>query len=152
MTVTTSVLIGRIIQGLETSLMGIKSSSSTFSSDSCSSFLAPKTFPSPYAEAPKLSLGELQIEPDEENQLQQYLWQLQFRKLREVIAKMSISVRQLTASHGGNAGAGAGAGGGGGGNSANVMACQCIHMWLVQKTDGLKARFDTQEGEKGIAE
>jgi hypothetical protein len=108
--------------------------------------------------APKLSLGELQIDPEEENQLKQHLWLLQFRKLRKVISKMSVSVRLLTGTGnigatgngvggiGGGIGAIGAGGGGGGGHSAHVMACQCIHMWLVQKADGLKARYDAREG------
>jgi hypothetical protein len=160
--VTTSILIGRVIQGLEASLM--RTTTSPYSSYSSYSSSAPASSTSSSSApdtAPKLSLGELQIDPEEENQLKQHLWLLQFRKLRKVISKMSVSVRLLTgtgnigatgggAGMGGNAAGGmggmGGGGGGGGGHSAHVMACQCIHMWLVQKADGLKARYDAREG------
>ncbi|KAL2789403.1 hypothetical protein BJX66DRAFT_235991 [Aspergillus keveii] len=156
---TTSILIGRVIQGLEASLM--RTTTSPYSSYSSYSSSAPASSTSSSSAAdtaPKLSLGELQIDPEEENQLKQHLWLLQFRKLRKVISKMSVSVRLLTGTGnigatgngvggiGGSIGAIGAGGGGSGGHSAHVMACQCIHMWLLQKADGLKARYDAREG------
>ena len=149
--VTTSILIGRILQGLEASLTRTYPASSSESSTSSSTFSAPDSLfhlPSaPQFNGPKLCLGELQIDPDEENQLKLHLWLLQFRKLGKVITAMSNSVHQVTASNGRNGESGNGAGGS---TSAHAMACQCIHMWLVQKTDALKARYDAKEGEIGI--
>jgi len=132
MAVTNSILIGRVIQGLEFTLLQttVKSTPSS-SSDTC---------PGPIAgDPPKLSWGELQIDRDEENQLKQHLWLLQFRKLKRVIQMLNTSVRQLTSSVSG-------------GHSAYVMACQCIHKWLTQKADTLKARYDAQDGGRAIAD
>ncbi|CEN60515.1 Putative Zn2/Cys6 DNA-binding protein [Aspergillus calidoustus] len=116
---TTSILIGRVIQGLEASLM--RTTTSPYSSYSSYSSSAPASSTSSSSApdtAPKLSLGELQIDPEEENQLKQHLWLLQFRKLRKVISKMSVSVRLLTGT--GNIGA-TGGGAGMGGNAGGGM-------------------------------
>ena len=86
-----------------------------------------------------MSWGTLQIEPDEEAELKQHMWLIQLRKLQRVITKLSAAVTQLRSAQNSS-------------NSAYVMTCQCIHMWLVQKAEGLKAKYpgnDAMVGRKG---
>ncbi|KIA75503.1 hypothetical protein HK57_00001 [Aspergillus ustus] len=135
----TSILIGRVIQGLEATLIRTRSSSSASSSTSSTNTTNSSSNSSSVSgtmstDAPRLSWGELQIDPDEENQLKAHLWLLQFRKLERLIEEFNSSVRRLTGSTSG-------------GHSAFLMACQCIHMWLTQKADVLKSRYHSQVGE-----
>lgn len=129
-----SVLIGRVMQGLESTLNMTRSSlASTMSTSSGSSAGAPS------CATTKFSWGELQIEPDEEDQLKQHLWLLQFRKLERVIEQFKRLVRRLKGSATN-------------GNSAHGMACQCIHMWLTQKAEVLKTRYQEHDSCREIAE
>ncbi len=70
----------------------------------------------------------MQIEPDEEAELKQHMWLIQLRKLQRVIKKLGVAVGLLRGAQDS-------------GNSAYIMTCQCIHMWLVQKAEALKARY-----------
>lgn len=81
--------------------------------------------PLPSIPAPRLSWGGLQIEPDEEVELKQHMWRLQLRKIQRVIKKLSAKTGASKSAQDS-------------GNSAYVMICQYIHMWLVQKVECLK--------------
>ena len=124
-TVTICILIGYIIQGFETVLAKGSPSSSSNASDLSGSN-------TPNGTAPRLSWGVLPIEPDEEDELKQHMWLLQFRKLQKVLKLLSASVGRLRNAGGNNV------------NSAHAMACQCIHMWLVQKAEIVIDKYRTQ--------
>ena len=125
--VTTCILIAHIVQGFETILAKASPSSTFTRSNTSDSSCGGK----PNVAAPRLSWGVLQIEPDEEDELKQHMWFLQFRKLQKVLNHLSASVGRLRSA-------------GGSGNSAHVMACQCIHMWLAQKAEIVRDRYRTQ--------
>ncbi|KAL4746294.1 hypothetical protein BDW72DRAFT_38406 [Aspergillus terricola var. indicus] len=160
---TISLLIGRVIQSLDLTLIRATSSStpsfsrrsspsyinihnlhqvptSTSTSITASASTSTSTSASTSASAlsadsaPRLSWGSLQIDPHEEEQLKQHLWLLQFRKLERVIEEFSQSVGRLPA-----------------GQSAYLMACRCLHMWLTQKAEVLRARYQAQDAGRGIA-
>ncbi|KAI1109056.1 hypothetical protein F5Y14DRAFT_433819 [Nemania sp. NC0429] len=147
-TVLNSILIFRIIQGFESALSLAatsgeqrplppeKSSSSHRRQSSCDA-------------SPPLSWGAMQLDHDEMEDLKQHIWLLQFRKLEKLLESLRNAIRRMradgTVGSGGSSEGGRGddelhaytfiAGGKGakGGNSALVMACECIHMWLNQK-------------------
>ncbi len=128
-----SALIGQVLQGFESLLAKASlSGGSLYSSNTSESSHGGKVNTTA---APRLSWGVLQIEPDEEDELKQHLWRLQFRKLENVLKQFSASVDRLRNAQGQ-----------GSGNSAHVMACQCIHMWLVQKAEAVKNRYLSQDG------
>ena len=122
--VTTSILIGRIIECFELFLTRAK----TLSSPTHSRIIDGSDESSPGVSVPRLSWGALQIEPDEEAELKQHMWLIQLRKLQRVIKKLMVAVDQLRNAQGS-------------GNSAHIMTCQYIHMWLVQKAEGLEDRY-----------
>ncbi|RYP59380.1 hypothetical protein DL769_008565 [Monosporascus sp. CRB-8-3] len=113
--VTIGTLIGRILQGFDETLNA-----------------SPATAKSPHGDtpngmAPKLSWGVLELEEDDERNLRQHLWLVQFWKLEKLLHRFSTSVRRLRNLHGS-------------GNSAHVMLCECIHMWLEHKAQVIKDR------------
>ena len=122
--VTTSILIGRIIQGFELFM----TRANTLSSPTPSRIIDGSDESSPGVSVPRLSWGVLQIEPDEEAELKQHMWLIQHRKLQKVIKKLIVAVGQLRNAQDS-------------GNSAHIMTCQYIHMWLVQKAEGLEDRY-----------
>ncbi|KAI2643560.1 hypothetical protein GGS21DRAFT_497038 [Xylaria nigripes] len=133
--ITTSTLIGRIIECFEifmerpnsmNAMNGIKSVDSPDNS-------------SPGSVEPTLSWGVLQIEPDEEAELRQHMWLIQFRKLQRVIKKLGVAVGFLRNVQGS-------------GNSAHIISCQCIHMWLMQKAEILHERHLSVDGAIGGSE
>lgn len=124
-TMTISILVGRIVQGFETTLLKALPLPEN----------AAKNSPSdrtPNLASPKLSWGVLQIESDDEDNLKQHLWLLHFRKLEALLRQFSASIRVMRNMQGA-------------GNSAHVMACECIHMWLEQKAQNVRDRFLAQE-------
>ncbi|KAI1083644.1 hypothetical protein F5B20DRAFT_527865 [Whalleya microplaca] len=131
---TTSTLIGRIIEGFEIFMIRAnplsghpRLNTSDGSGDSPSGNMVPR-----------LSWGVLQIEPDEEAELQQHMWLIQLRKLQRVIKKLGVAVSLLKSAQDS-------------GNSAHMMTCQCIHIWLMQKAETLKDSYLTKDtdGAKG---
>ncbi|KAL3473116.1 hypothetical protein BJX99DRAFT_261661 [Aspergillus californicus] len=83
---------------------------------------------------PKLSWGVLQIEPDEEEELKEHMWLLQFRKLGRVLNVFSSSLGLLRSAGSHSAG----------GSSTHATACRCIHMWLVQKAQLISSRYERE--------
>ena len=122
--VTTSILIGRIIEGFEIFM----TKANALSSPTRSNNLDGSDDSSPGVSVPRLSWGVLQIEPDEEAELKRHMWLIQLRKLQRVIKKLIVAVGQLRNAQDS-------------GNSAHIMTCQYIHMWLVQKAEGLEDRY-----------
>ena len=122
--VTTSILIGRIIEGFELFM----TRANTLSSPTHSRIIDGSNESSPEVSVPRLSWGVLQIEPDEEAEIKQHMWLIQHRKLQRVIKKLIVAVGQLRNAQDS-------------GNSAHIMTCQYIHMWLVQKAEGLEDRY-----------
>ncbi|KAJ5952074.1 transcriptional regulator family: Fungal Specific TF [Penicillium vulpinum] len=125
-----SILIGRVIQGFEKTLAIIRPVSNA------SSFSTPSGLGGP-GHAPKLSWGTLEIDADEEDELKQHMWLLQFRKFRLVLNQFNTYIGRLGGNHGV-------------GDSAQVMAYQCIHMWLAQKVDNVNNLYQAQEGYERI--
>ncbi|XXH01660.1 hypothetical protein Hte_008020 [Hypoxylon texense] len=80
---TTSLLIGRIIEGFET----IMAKAGSQSTDAQSKASDGPDDSSPGVSVPRLSWGTMQIEPDEEAELKQHMWRIQLRKLQGVIKK-----------------------------------------------------------------
>ncbi|RYP61684.1 hypothetical protein DL770_009735 [Monosporascus sp. CRB-9-2] len=107
--------IGRILQGFDETLNASPATAKSAHGDT------------PNGMAPKLSWGVLELEEDDESGLRQHLWLMQFGKLEKLLNRFSTSVRRLRNSHGS-------------GNSAHVMLCECIHMWLEQKAQVIKDR------------
>ena len=122
--VTTSILIGRIIEGFELFM----TRANALSSPTHSRIIDGSDESSPGVSVPRLSWGVLQIEPDEEAEIKQHMWLIQHRKLQRVIKKLIVAVGQLRNAQDS-------------GNSAHIMTCQYIHMWLVQKAEGLEDRY-----------
>ncbi|KAK4222719.1 hypothetical protein QBC38DRAFT_460101 [Podospora fimiseda] len=157
---TTSVLIGQIIEGFEflltnannntnsrhhhhnhhhhyhpnrernnpattttttTTTESVESNTRSSSIDSIFTFTPPNS-----TAVPRLSWGMLQIEPDEEVELRQYMLRMQLRKLQSVIKKLTP---RLAAAGGNN---------GNSGHSAQIMICQGVRMWLTQKVESLR--------------
>ncbi|KAK5996473.1 hypothetical protein PT974_01807 [Cladobotryum mycophilum] len=138
--VTISILVGRVVQGFEATLAKVSPSCSSpenFCSGSASSSDSSSSSSSPDTASPRLSWGVLQLEPDEENELKQHLWLLQFRKLQKVLRQFSASVSRLRDAQGSE-------------NSAHVMACQCIHMWLAQRADMVRDKYQAQDGSRTV--
>ena len=143
-TVTISILVGHVIQGFESTLGNVNSSSSrcassnpedtTNSNSSNSGQKTPKKNISP----PRLSWGVLQIDPDEEDELKQHMWLLQFRKLQRMLLQLN------NASTGQQLRNAQQAGGSNGGDSAHLMASQCIHTWLAQRADVVKDKYQAK--------
>ncbi|KAL8831108.1 MAG: hypothetical protein Q9191_001057 [Dirinaria sp. TL-2023a] len=122
--VTVSILVGHVIQGFESLLAEFSSSSGSSSSniEHSSSRQASNV------SSPGISWGLLQMDPDEEDELKQHLWLLQFRKLQRVLMQFNASTEQFRSMQDG-------------GSSAHVMECQCIHLWLAQRTDIVKDKY-----------
>lgn len=131
--VTTGILLGRIIEGFSSIMTRENLVSHPASShvELERSALLPETGP-----VPRFSWGEMQLEPDEEAELNQRMWLIQLRKLRNVIQKLSHAV--------GNPDRGTD-----GRNSASGMICQCIHMWLEQKATALQERCEVLNSAAG---
>ncbi|KAK3936138.1 hypothetical protein QBC46DRAFT_412359 [Diplogelasinospora grovesii] len=116
--VTTSILIGRIIEGFEVFMARANPLSSPTRPSTMSSISESTSGVS----VPRLSWGGLQMEPDEEAELKKHMWLMQLRKLQRVIKKLSVTTTGPRDS----------------GNSTHLMIHQCIHMWLAQKVECLK--------------
>ncbi|KAI1124390.1 hypothetical protein F5Y10DRAFT_249525 [Nemania abortiva] len=127
--IITSTLIGHIIEGFEicmekaNPLMGMNGMSTADSSEDSS----------PGSVVPTLSWGVLQIEPDEEAELRQHMWLIQLRKLQRVIKKLGVAVGLLRNAQDS-------------GNSAHIVTCQCMHVWLTQKAEVLQERHLNTDG------
>ncbi|KAI0449669.1 hypothetical protein F5B21DRAFT_519920, partial [Xylaria acuta] len=121
-----SILVGRIIQGFEVTL-SIQSVPSIHQNadESLGDLRVTSTAP------PRLSWGVLQIEHDDEDDLKRHLWLMQFRKLERLLSQFSASVGRLKNARGSS-------------SSAHVMACECTHMWLEQKSRVVKERYLAQ--------
>lgn len=125
--VTLSLLVGHVIQGFESLLTKVSS---------CSSSLCPNIEDTPNGQtsnvsSPRLSWGVLQIDPDEEDELKQHLWLLQFRKLQRVLMQFNAPIGQPKSPQGS-------------GDPAYVMECQSIHMWLAQRAEIVKDRYEAK--------
>ncbi|KAI5866019.1 hypothetical protein GGS23DRAFT_364637 [Durotheca rogersii] len=123
---TTSILIGRIIEGFD-AFMG-----------RANPVIGPSHSDTPGGAGdgvPRMSWGALQIEPDEEVELKQHMWLIQLRKLQRVIKKLGTAVSRLGGAQVN-------------GNSAHIMTCQCIHIWLVQKAETLQESYQNVNGAK----
>ncbi|KAI2686208.1 transcriptional regulator family: Fungal Specific TF [Penicillium roqueforti] len=120
-----SILIGRVIQGFEKTLSIIQPMANTESLNAPSG-------PGRPGHAPTLSWGTLQIEADEEDELKQHMWLLQFKKFRPVLNQFNTYIGRLGGTYGF-------------GDSAQVKAYQCIHMWLAQKMDNVNHQYKAQE-------
>ncbi|KAL4993016.1 hypothetical protein BDV10DRAFT_190372 [Aspergillus recurvatus] len=127
-TVLVSVLIGRALQGFEATLSKLRPSSGHCASSANASFHKGRRATVAASTTPRLSWGALQIEPDEEEELKEHLWLLQFRKLGRVLDMFSSSLGRLRNSDNKNSTSD---------SSAHVMACRCIHMWLVHKAGSI---------------
>ncbi|KAI3322744.1 hypothetical protein HD806DRAFT_499230 [Xylariaceae sp. AK1471] len=127
--ITTSTLIGRIIEGFE---IPMEKTSSLTKINGLST--ADSAEDSPHGSAmPTLSWGVLQIEPDEEAELKHHMWFIQFKKLQRVIKKLGMAVTLLRNAQDS-------------GNSAHIVTCQSIHMWLMQKAEVLQHRYLNTDG------
>ena len=145
-TVTISILVGHVIQGFESTLGNVNSLSSrsassnpedtTNTNSSSSGQKTPKTS----LTSPRLSWGVLQIDPDEEDELKQHMWLLQFRKLQRVLMQLNNASTVRNAQQ---------AGSGSGGDSAHLMASQCIHTWLAQRADVVKDKYQAKNNARG---
>ncbi|KAI1824885.1 hypothetical protein F4861DRAFT_223330 [Xylaria intraflava] len=133
--ITSSTLIGRIIEGFEI-FMEKANSLNSFSGIAS---VASSEKSSPSSVEPTLSWGVLQIEPDEEAELRQHMWLIQLRKLQRVIKKLGVAVSFLRNVQDS-------------GNSAHIISCQCIHMWLMQKAEVLHGRHLSTDGPAGSTE
>lgn len=91
------------------------------------------------AATPRLSWGVLEMENEDEDDLKQHLWLLHFRKLEGLLEQLGTFIRlmQSTQAHD---------------DSAHVMACGFILLWLKQKAqvvrDILVHRKAVQFGER----
>lgn len=140
------ILIFRIIQGFESAL--------ALAATSEKQRVMTQEKPSCCDASPPLLWGAMQLDHDEMEDLKQHIWLLQFRKLEKLLESLRNAIRRMRADGTiGSSGSGEGgrgddelhaytfiAGGKGakGGNSALVMACECIHMWLNQKAKILR--------------
>ncbi|KGO64720.1 hypothetical protein PITC_052650 [Penicillium italicum] len=122
-----SILIGRVIQGFEKTLSIIRPMANAENFNASNG-------PGGPGHAPTLSWGTLQIEADEEDELKQHMWLLQFRKFRPVLNQFNAYIGRLAGTYGF-------------GDSAQVKAYQCLHMWLAQKMDNVNNQYKAQEGE-----
>ena len=142
-TVTISILVGHVIQGFESTLGKVSSSSSRSPSSNpedtphISSGSSGQKTPKKNLTHPRLSWGVLQIDPDEEDELKQHMWLLQFRKLQRVLMQLN------NASTGQSRNAQQ-AGSSSGEDSAHLMASQCIHTWLAQRADVVKDKYQAK--------
>jgi hypothetical protein len=142
-----SILVGRIVQGFETSLPKSSDSSSAQSSSASQNMVLPDNSCSAGkpggGAAPRLSWGVLEIENEDEDDLKQHLWLLHFRKLEGLLKQLGTFIRLMRSMQAND-------------NSAHVMACGFILMWLEQKAqvvrDVLVHRKGLQlgHGDKGI--
>ncbi|KAI5866014.1 hypothetical protein GGS23DRAFT_555049 [Durotheca rogersii] len=161
-TVTIGILLFRIIQGFETALALARP-------DGQGTVLIPRpSRPHSAAPSPPLLWGSMQFDHEEMEHMKQHLWLLQFRKLEKILESLGESVTRMRAAgaqtrgegdnhddlqaHISSIGGGSnslnsiigGSKGGGGSNSAFVMACECIHMWLNQRARALREKYVAQ--------
>ncbi|KAL4784747.1 hypothetical protein BJX76DRAFT_356733 [Aspergillus varians] len=136
-----SILVGRALQGFEATLSKLRPSSPQSTNNNSDDLPTGQqqqhdiqNATNTTTAAPKLSWGVLQIEPDEEEELKQHLWLLQFRKLGRVLNVFSSSLNHLRRP--GNSS--------GSDLSTHVTACRCIHMWLVQKAHVISSRYERE--------
>ncbi|KAI0594256.1 hypothetical protein F4775DRAFT_586251 [Biscogniauxia sp. FL1348] len=129
---TISVLIGRVLQGFEAVLLraGQYGSPSYSSTASDSSSIGKDSMG-----APRLFSNALHMDQDEEDELKKHLWRMQFRKLTNVLDRFNESVGRLRIAQDQGAT-----------SSAHVMACQCIHMWLLKKAESVSNGYLEQDG------
>ena len=143
-TVTISILVGHVIQGFESTLGKVSSSSSQPASSkpedtphTAATTSGQKT-PKSSLSSPCLSWGVLQIDPDEEDELKQHMWLLQFRKLQRVLMQLNNTSAGQQVRNAQQAGSSSG------GDSAHQMASQCIHMWLAQRAEVVKDKYQAK--------
>ncbi|KAK0615701.1 hypothetical protein B0T17DRAFT_351410 [Bombardia bombarda] len=132
---TIGILVGRVVEGFETSLS--KASPSTGPSNSGTAG-GSSSGQSSGAIAPKLSWGVLQIEHEDEEDLRQHLWLWQFQKLERLLNQFSASVRRARIAHGAA-------------KSAHVKACEGMYIWLEQKSRLVREQYFTQDAASGSA-
>lgn len=139
-------LAGRIAQGFETSLDGMSDGSCSSSSSGSGSCIN-RSSESGTSSTPRLSWGALQFEADDEESLKQHLWLLHFRKFEAWLRRFNASTQQMKNSqraHGSKQKNTAHSAGG----SAQMMAYECLYMWLEQKAQCVRERFAIQYGKR----
>ncbi|KAI2631803.1 hypothetical protein GGS21DRAFT_162722 [Xylaria nigripes] len=159
-TVTNSILLYRIIQGFEAALTFTRSKDhSPGQQHQRHGSNGSRRRPSDGTRAlsPQLLWGAMQFDQDEMQDLKPHLWLLQFRKLEKLIESLGESVAKMRtlgvqtrrkggSNNTGNIRVNSYSSGGGNrcgddGNSAFIMACECIHIWLNQKTRALRDKY-----------
>ncbi|KAF2439285.1 hypothetical protein P171DRAFT_476526 [Karstenula rhodostoma CBS 690.94] len=114
---TITLLLGRIIQGFDAALAHKESPTNRCDPD--------QSYAMSSSASPHLTWGTLSIEGDEELQLKRRLLLIHLQKLEGVLRQLSDSVKELRSRTDTN-------------NSAYVIACECIHMWLDQRAQAVK--------------